>query len=66
MNPKVRVVKRGRDERPKNSPGVSDAKTAGPSERDIAGAVRSWVAEREQRRRQSEREQWEMLVRFAQ
>lgn len=66
MNPRVRVVKRGRDERPDNSPAVAEAKAAGPSERDIACAVRGWVAEREQRRRQSEREQWEMLVRFAQ
>ena len=65
MNSRVRVVKRGKDERPQNSPAVADAKAGAPCEREIAGAVKSWIAEREQRRRQIERESWDMLVKFA-
>lgn len=65
MNSRVRIVKRGRDERPQHPPAAAGAKTAGACEREIAGTVRSWVAERERRKRQSEREHWDLLIKFA-
>jgi hypothetical protein len=65
MNSAVRIVKRGRDESLQSLQDGDDGKTAKPCEREIATTVRSWIAEREQRRRLSERRNWDILVRFA-
>jgi predicted phage gp36 major capsid-like protein len=51
MNYRVRIIKRGRDEgRQSLSPG-RDEKTTRQSEREIAGTVKGWIAEWEERRR---------------
>ena len=65
MNSVVRIVKRGRDESLQSLQDGDDGKTAKPCELEIASTVRSWIAEREQRRRLIERRNWDILVRFA-
>ena len=49
MNSGVRVIKRGRDDGPQSLP-RRDEKTTRQSEREIAGTVKGWIAEWEQRR----------------
>jgi hypothetical protein len=62
----VRIVKRGRDEG-SQSLQVDDGKEkALPCEHDIAGTVKGWIAEAEQRRRLGDSERWDMLIKFAQ
>jgi hypothetical protein len=63
---RVRIIKRGRDEVAQRLPPGRDEKNARQSEREIAGTVRSWIAEREERGRLNEHRHWEMLIRFAQ
>jgi hypothetical protein len=62
----VRIVKRGRDEVAQSLPPGRDEKNARQSEREIAGTVRSWIAEQEERGRLNEHRHWEMLLRFSQ
>ena len=66
MKSAVRIVKRGRDESLKSLQVDDKGGTATPCEREIASTVRSWIAEREQRRSLSERRNWDMLIKFAQ
>ncbi len=66
MNSTVRIVKRGRDESLQSLQDDDKDETAKPCESEIAGTVRSWIAEREQRRRLSERRNWDLLIKFAQ
>lgn len=65
MNRAVRVVKRGGADGPQN-PQAGGGGKAAAREREIASTVRCWIAEREQRQRISEREDWDMLIKFAQ
>ena len=66
MKSAVRIVKRGRDEGSESLQAGGKDETAKPSEREIASTVRRWIAEREQRRRLSERRNWDLLIKFAQ
>jgi hypothetical protein len=54
MNTGVRIIKRGRADG-SQSPPVGRGKKTGPQrEREIAGTVKSWIAESAQRRRADE------------
>lgn len=66
MNSGVRIIKRGRDIGQKSLQRGRDEKTERQSEREIVSTVKSWIAERERRRSQSERSYWEVLNKFAQ
>lgn len=63
MNSAVRIIKRRRDESLQVG---DDEKKERPSEREIASTVKSWITEREQQRRLSERRNWDLLIKFAQ
>jgi hypothetical protein len=62
MNSVVRIVKRGRVE---SQPDDKQDRKA-PTEREIASTIKSWIIDRERRRRLTERTSWEMLTKFAQ
>ncbi len=66
MSSAVRIVRRGREEGSQDSQVGDKDGTARSREREIASTVRSWIAEREQRRRLSERGYWDMLIKLAQ
>ena len=51
MKSGVRVIKRGREDEPRGLPPGRDEKSARQSERAMAGTVKGWSAEWEQRRR---------------
>ena len=51
MNSGVRIIKRGSFDGQKGLPSGRDEKTARQNEREVAGTVKGWVAEWEQRRR---------------
>lgn len=65
MNSRVRIVKRGSNERPQNLQISAEGRAAESPERKIAKTVRSWIAEREKQRRVSERRRWEILTALA-
>ncbi len=54
MNTKVRIIKRGRAPGVQGKPPGRGEKTGRQSEREIADAVKSWIAESAQRRRAEE------------
>ena len=54
MNTRVRVIKRGGARESQSVPPGQDEKTGRESEREIACAVKSWIAESAQRRRAEE------------
>lgn len=62
----VRIVKRGSDERPQKLQVANEEAATRSREREIVSTVKSWIAERKEGRRLSERKHWEMLVKFAQ
>jgi hypothetical protein len=66
MNSGVRIIKRGRDDGPKSLQLGRDQKTERQSEREIAGTVKSWIADWEQKRNLRESVYRDMLIRFAQ
>ena len=51
MKSGVRVIKRGREDGPRSLPPGGDEKTPRQSEREMAGTVKGWIDEWEQRRR---------------
>ena len=61
MNTRVRVIKCGRARESQNVPPGRDEKTGRQSEREIAGAVKSWIAESAQRRRAEEQSAFALL-----
>lgn len=64
MNSRVRVVKRGTVEL--RQPSSVEAKPEnGSSEREIASTIKSWVSDWKQRRKTSERSNWDMLTKLA-
>lgn len=66
MKSVVRIVKRGRGEsvEPVQTPDKKEEKA--PSEREIANTIKTWIADREQRKRLTEVANWELLTKFAQ
>ena len=54
MNTGVRIIKRGRADGLQSLPVGRGEKTVRQSEREIAGTVKSWIAESAQRRRADE------------
>ncbi len=66
MKSMVRIVKRGRDEGSQSLQVDDEKKEALPCEHDIASTVKGWIAEAEKRRRLSDSERRDMLIKFAQ
>jgi hypothetical protein len=65
MNSLVRIVKRERAESSQPSDSEVEERKA-PTEREIASTIKSWITDWEQRRRMTERTNWDMLTKFAQ
>jgi hypothetical protein len=63
MKSVVRIVKRGKRESVQPLP-PQDNKA--PSEREVANTIKSWIADREKRKRLTEVTNWELLTKFAQ
>ena len=61
----VRIIKRGSDEGQWNLQATDEKAAPGSREREIAITVRSWITERQQRKRLSEHRYWKMLAEFA-
>jgi hypothetical protein len=61
MNTGVRIIKRGRARVLQSLPVGRGEKTMRQSEREIAGTVKSWIAESEQRRRADEQRAFVLL-----
>jgi hypothetical protein len=66
MKSVVRVVKRGRREAVKALQPQDNNEKKAPSEREIANTIKSWIADRQQRKRLTEVTNWELLTKFAQ
>lgn len=64
MKTVIRIVKRGQAESSQQP--QSEPETKKPSDREIAITIKSWITDREQRRRSAERSRWDMLSKFAQ
>ena len=54
MNSGIKIIKRGRTDELQKAPLRQDEKTGRQSEREIAGAVKNWIAEWAQQRRADE------------
>jgi len=66
MKSVVRVVKRGRRESVKALQPQDNNEKKALSEREIANTIKSWIADRQQRKRLTEVANWELLSKFAQ
>ena len=55
MKSGIKIIKRNRTDESQNAPLRQDEMTGGQSEREIAGAVKNWIAEWVQQRRADER-----------
>ena len=55
MNSGIKIIKRSRTDELQNAPLRQDEMTVRQSEREIAGAVKNWIAEWAQQRRTDER-----------
>jgi len=66
MKSVVRVVKRGRRESVKALQPQDNNEKKAPSEREVANTIKSWIADREKRKRLTEVTNWELLTKFAQ
>jgi len=53
MNSGIKIIKRSRTDELQNAP-LQEEKTGRQSEREIAGAVKNWIAELAQRKRADE------------
>jgi hypothetical protein len=66
MKSVVRIVKRGKRESVQPLPPQDNKEETAPSEREVANTIKSWIADREKRRRLTEVTNWELLTKFAQ
>ena len=64
MKPTVKIVRHRRDQ--SSLQAVDESKTGSSREREIISTVKSWIAEGQERRRLSERRNWDILIKFAQ
>lgn len=64
MNSGVRIVKRENVE--SSGPSESSEKQETPNERKIAGTIKTWIADREERRRLNDQTNWNLLIKFGQ
>ena len=62
MNSGIKIIKRSRTDGLQNSPLRQDEKTGRQSEREIAGAVKNWIAELAQRKRADEHRAAQLLA----
>ena len=66
MKSVVRIVKRGRGKSVEARQTQDNKEKKVPSEREIASTIKTWIADREQRKRLTEVANWELLTKFAQ
>jgi hypothetical protein len=66
MKSVVRIVKRGKSESVQPLPRQDNTEKKAPSEREVANNIKSWIADREKRKRLTEVTNWELLTKFAQ
>jgi hypothetical protein len=66
MKSVVRIVKRGKRESVQPLPPQDNKEKKAPSEREVANTIKSWIADREKRKRLTEVANWELLTKFAQ
>ena len=66
MKSVVRIVKRGRGESAEPRETQDNKEKKAPTEREIANTIKSWIADREKRKRLIEIANWELLTKFAQ
>lgn len=66
MKSVVKIVKRGRGESVEPMQTQDNKEKKAPTEREIANTIKSWIADREQRKRLIEIANWELLTKFAQ
>ena len=66
MKSVVRIVKRGRGESEQPLQPQDNKEKKAPSEREIAKTIKSWIADRDQRKRLTEVANWDLLTKFAQ
>lgn len=66
MKSVVKIVKRGRRESEQPLQPQDNKEKKVPSEREIASTIKTWIADREQRKRLIEIANWELLTKFAQ
>jgi hypothetical protein len=62
----VRIVKRVKEQSSEPLGPQDNKEKRAPSEREIASTIKSWIADREQRKRLAERINMELLTKFAQ
>ncbi len=65
MKSVIRIVKRGTagSNEPLRPENTEEKKAA--TEREIATTIKSWIADREQRKRSADTANWELLTKFA-
>ena len=66
MKSVVRIVKPGKGESVEPLQPQENKEKKAPSEREIAKTIKSWIADREQRKRLTEVANWDLLTKFAQ
>lgn len=66
MNSVIRIVKRGRLESRQHTQVEDKHESEAPSESQIASTIKSWITDWEQRRRMTERSNWNILTKLAQ
>jgi hypothetical protein len=66
MKSVVRIVKRGKRESVQPLPPQDNKEKKARSEREVANTIKSWIADREKRKRLTEVTNWELLTKFAQ
>lgn len=66
MKSVVKIVKRGRGESVEPRQTQDNKEKKAPTEREITNTIKSWIADREQRKRLTEVANWELLTKFAQ
>ena len=66
MKSVIKIVKRDRGESVEPLQPQDNKEKKAPTEREIANTIKSWIADREQRKRLIEIANWELLTKFAQ
>ena len=66
MKSVVKIVKRGREKSVEPLQPQDNKEKKAPSEREIANTIKSWIADREKRKRLTEVANLELLTKFAQ
>lgn len=66
MKSVIKIVKREKEQSSEPLRPEENKEKKAPSEREIASTIKSWIADREQRKRLVEVANWDLLTKFAQ